>query len=168
MFALLTNSNYGSFIVKALEYPPSNMFCGLVNPTPKDKKLEARVIQLCESVYRIDNFILAEVRNAWREVYALTNMTYTHLKPEYCVIMFAKLDAILQYFNKKWIVLGKPEPQLKAYIDEIHLFIKNEKPLFTMINEILLNTDLSLYAPLYKETIKSETSRLAEIEGKNK
>ena len=168
MFTVLTESNYGLFISKSLEYPVANMFCGLVNPSPKDKKLEQRVIQICESLYRIDNFLLAEVRNAWREVNVLSLMTTNHLKPEYCVTVFAKLDAVLKIFEKKFSALGKQEPQLKQYIENIHLVLKNEKSLFVILNECLNNEDLKLYAEKYKSVSKEETARITAIEGTSK
>jgi len=156
-------SSYSEFVQKALEYPPLSLFCGLSNPSAKEKKLEQRIIQLCESVYFIDNFMLAELRNASREFNVLYSMKPEFLKDTYCITVASKFDSVLKLFLKDFSVLGKSEPQLKTHIESILGLIKKEETIFSLINADIGNNDLKKYAELYKTVSKEETERLLKI-----
>lgn len=55
------------FVNNVMLYPPVELFNGIENPTPKQKKAEKRIMDICEGVYRIDFAPILNLRVAYRE-----------------------------------------------------------------------------------------------------
>lgn len=91
-------------------YPPIQIFGGLVNPSPKQKKAEKRITELCEELYAFNNPVLSDCKTAFFNLKITDNLikSGTPVKDEYisevvgtCLFHFKKVIPLLDELFKK-------------------------------------------------------------------
>ena len=56
------------FILNSKKYPVSELYGSIDNPDSKQKKVEKRVAQICEELYKLECLTLSDVRSAYRDL----------------------------------------------------------------------------------------------------
>lgn len=115
-------------------YPPSEMFAGLVNPTPKQKKAEVRIMKICEELYRIDNSTLSNMRNAVREFEVVIMMGETYpVKSEVVIKTAATALAHICNVLTQVTALCKKDQELRQYFSSHNMNNPMSRPIVALI-----------------------------------
>lgn len=116
-----------SFISNIAAYPPIQIFGGLVNPSPKQKKAEKRITELCEDLYAFNNPVLSDCKTAFFNLKITDNLikSGTPVKDEYisevvgtCLFYYMKVIPLLdELFKKDQLLTSYYKPWKVKYKD---------------------------------------------------
>ena len=150
--------NVQQYIQNFTAYPVSVMFGHIDTPTPKQKKAEKRVAEICEALYRFDCTVLSDVRAAFRELDVLISLSDDKFRIKQ--VRLTRMTGRLAYFVDKAVVMldnmHKKDQQLQQYWQPLSMkakVLKDEIKSFliqydTSVDKIVL---LSEFDNAYKE-----------------
>lgn len=123
-------------------YPPSEMYAGLVNPTPKQKKAEVRIMKICEDLYRIDNSTLSNMRNAVREFEVVMMMSESYpVKPTVVIHTAATALAHICEVLTQATALAKKDQELSQYYSSHSINSPMSRPIVALIKPFVTDWD---------------------------
>ena len=128
MLEQLINFNFlhGTNMSKIFLYPPNELYGSIETPTPKEKKAEKRITDICEVLYRFDCSIIGDFRMAKtnfdvaiKMMSGCKNVKISYLLDSLALYTF-HFKILLDCFSQ----LSKKDPILKDYYKDIISNIK--------------------------------------------
>lgn len=152
------------YINSFTKYPVSELFGNIDTPTPKQKKAEKRVSDICEDLYRFSVTVLSNVRTAYREIEVIHNLStsdYHRVK----VNRIAEVSGALAYYTdvavKALETMHKKDPVLQEYYKSFAYKAKELKDeikenMFSYYHEIPKNELMVVFDKSYEDTKNKE------------
>ena len=139
-------------------YPPIALFNNTQNPTTQEKRVEQRIISICEDMYKLDSHFIRELRTAY-DAAALCELFIVNLKDTYLIKSCAQLTAHMKFVHTKLETMHKKDPILMDYFSKIKL----QKDEFNLpwqyvaehIKEIEVNIASQTFKEIYNETLNN-------------
>lgn len=150
-----------TFVKNYSKYPPAEIFAGVVNPTPKQKKAEKRLSDICEDLYKLEVQTLGESTQAYREFKVTMNMADKGfcVRPDHIINVVAVLLVALTKSSRALTECFKKDPLLVQYYSNWKPDMKAiESDLIEVLKQF--NVDMKDFSVrLKEEKLKEEKSK---------